>query len=72
MKNEELSELMKKRETAQAAFTDSMTGLEGVNPMSLMMNPKAVGGVYDALKAVAELNDQVITELAERVLSHAD
>lgn len=72
MKNEQLSELMEKRKKAQGALLVSMQGVEGANPMSLMMNPKGLGGVFDALKESASLNDQVITELAERALSHGN
>ena len=72
MKNEQLSELMEKRKKAQGALLVSMQNVEGANPMSLMMNPKALGGVFDALKESASLNDQVITELAERALSHGN
>jgi len=71
MKNEQLSELMEKRKKAQGALLVSMQNMEGASPMSLMMNPKALGGVFDALKESASLNDQVVTELAQRSLDQS-
>lgn len=71
MQNEQLSELMKERAAAQFELVESVKGMSGVSPMSLMMNPKGLGGVFDALMKSAELNDQVITELAKRSLDQS-
>ncbi|MFD1385158.1 hypothetical protein ACFQ45_17545 [Rhodanobacter aciditrophus] len=70
MKNEQLRELMEERTKAQWELVESIKTMNGVNPMSLMMNPKGLGGVFEALTKSAELNDQVITELARRALAH--
>lgn len=72
MENTELQAIMKKRETAQAQLKKSVASLEGVNPMSLMMGGGNVSGVLAQLESVLYQNDLVITELAERALSHGD
>jgi hypothetical protein len=71
MQNEQLGKLMKERTAAQWELVESVKGMNGVSPMSLMMNPKGLGGVFDAVIKAAELNDQVITELAQRSLDQS-
>jgi hypothetical protein len=73
MRNNELTEIMEKRETAQAALMKSMEGLKGLSPMSLMTGGfSSLEGVAAQFQSVAFLNDQVITELATRALNHGD
>ena len=72
MENQQLKELMQKRKQAQEKLLLTMQSLEGANPMTLMMKPAALSGVFDALKESAAFNDQLVTELAVRALNHGD
>ncbi|WP_191601413.1 hypothetical protein [Marinomonas algicola] len=69
MKNEQLIEIMQKRETAQDLLMNSLKNLQDVSPMSLISGGfKGLGSVAAQLESVAFLNDQVITELTSRAL----
>ena len=71
MKNEQLIEIMKKREQTQAGLMESLKKLQDVSPMSLISGGfKGLGSVAAQFESVAFLNDQVITELARRALAN--
>lgn len=72
MKDEELKKLVEEKRFVQAELVVGCSMLNGRNPMSLMMNPAALSGVFDAFKKVAEVNDRLILELAERALKNGD
>ena len=72
MNDEELKKLVEQKGYVQAEMTAACTALEGKNPMSLMMNPAALSGVFDSFKKVAAVNDRLILELAARALNHGN
>ncbi|MEL0621499.1 MULTISPECIES: hypothetical protein [Pseudomonadota] len=73
MENIELTQIMEQRTKAQAALMESLKGLKGLNPMSLMTGGfKSLDGVAAQFESVAFLNDKVITELATRALKNGD
>lgn len=72
MNDEELKKLVEQKGYVQAELTGACAALEGKNPMSLMMNPAALSGVFDSFKKVAAVNDRLILELAARALNHGD
>jgi hypothetical protein len=69
VKNEELLKLIEEKGFVQAELMKACSVLDGKNPMSLMMNPAVLGGVFDSFKKVAAVNDRLILELAARALN---
>lgn len=71
MQNTELEHLLAKRTEAQAKLSETLKGLDGISPMSLMTSGfKSLGGIAAQFESVAHLNDLVITELARRALEN--
>ncbi|MFT2112166.1 hypothetical protein [Marinomonas sp. 2405UD68-3] len=69
MENNQLIQIMLKRETAQDLLMNSLKNLQDVSPMSLISGGfKGLGSVAAQLESVAFLNDQVITELTGRAI----